>query len=164
MHRFSLFHTSVLGSSARYATRWSLLVAALAVPVGAAAVQANGLDSCLASAAETFEQPQHLLRAILMVESGGNCSAIGPTNSNGTRDIGCMQINSAWLPLLQTKFGITEADLMDPCTNVHVGAWILAKNVRTHGLTWRAVGAYNATTESKRIAYSWKVRKHLASR
>lgn len=139
------------------------LAVVLTTPSISQATKSGALDSCLVEAAETFGHPLPLLQAIVMVESGGNCKAIN-RNTNRSKDIGCMQINSWWLPLLKAKFGISEQDLMDPCTNVHVGAWILAKNVRAHGMTWRAVGAYNATTESKRIAYSWKVRSRLAAR
>lgn len=138
---------------------------ALMVAIGSASVDAHsaGLETCVTAAAERFGHTVDLLMAIVTVESAGNCSAIN-SNTNGSRDIGCMQINTAWLPTLKTKFGISERDLLDPCTNVNVGAWILARNVREYGQSWRAVGAYNATSESKRINYAWKVRSQLASR
>jgi soluble lytic murein transglycosylase-like protein len=63
-----------------------------------------------------------------------------------------MQINSAWLNTL-SRFGIAGHDLMGACTNIHVGAWILAKNIGAHGSTWKAVGAYNASTPSKQMTY-----------
>ena len=88
-----------------------------------------------------------------------NPHAIG-RNRNGSRDLGLMQINSAWLPTL-AKYGITERDLFEPCTNIHVGAWILAGNVSRLGYTWEAVGAYNAANPALRRAYIEKVRRHL---
>lgn len=136
-------------------------VATAAIAVGSGAAGAADLDQCLEGAALRFGHSSALLKAIVSVESDGNCQAVGSTNRNGTYDIGCMQINSAWLPRLAKQFGLTEHDLFDPCTNVNVGAWILAKNFRAHGDTWRAVGAYNAATETKRIAYAWKVRSKL---
>lgn len=72
-----------------------------------------------------------------------------------------MQINSVWLPEL-AKHGISARQLWDPCTNIHVGAWVLAQKVRKLGMTWDAVGAYNATTRAKRISYAWKVYANLA--
>lgn len=118
-------------------------------------------ESCLSDAAKRFGHNPKVLHAILLVESSGNCSAVGPRNANGTYDIGCMQINSSWLPLLETKFHISEKDLYDPCTNINVGAWVYAKKKRIHGDNWRAVGAYNASNETKRKNYAWKVNAKL---
>ena len=71
-----------------------------------------------------------------------------------------MQINSAWLPTL-ARYGIDEEKLQDPCINTNIGAWVLAQNVARFGLTWNAVGAYNAATESKRLKYARKVQRVL---
>ena len=105
-----------------------------------------------------------LLRAIAKVESSGNPSAIGK-NTNGSTDYGLMQINSQHLAEL-SRYNITANALMEPCLNIKVGAWILAKSVAVHGPTWRAIGAYNAggnqNREAQRQAYAHKVwRAHL---
>jgi soluble lytic murein transglycosylase-like protein len=103
-----------------------------------------------------------LLVAIARTESSLNPVAIG-RNANGSRDIGLMQINSAWLPAL-SRHGIGESELLDPCTNIHVGAWILADNFRRLGHTWEAVGAYNASSPSARERYIARIRRALAHR
>lgn len=82
------------------------------------------------------------------------------TNANGSRDIGRMQINSSWLPTL-ARFGIHERDLLDGCVNTYVGAWILSQNIARLGLDWNAIGAYNATSPDKRLAYEAKIYRQL---
>lgn len=116
--------------------------------------------ACWEDAATRYQVSSVLLYAIALTESGLNPQAIG-RNSNGSRDIGLMQINSAWLPTLASH-GIGERDLFEPCTNIHVGAWILSGNVSRLGYTWEAVGAYNAANPALRRSYVEKVRRHLA--
>lgn len=81
-------------------------------------------------------------------------------NKNNTYDIGLMQINTIWLPQLR-KYGISKADLFDPCTNIHVGAWILSGLIQRHGLNWDAIGRYNGGGQDNRTRYAWKVYKRL---
>ena len=121
-------------------------------------VAANA-QSCWNDAAARYGLSSHLLYAIARAESGLNSRAIG-RNRDGSRDIGLMQINSWWLPVL-ARHGIHERDLYEPCTSIHVGAWILAQNVARHGYTWEAVGAYHATSPQLRAAYVDRVRRHL---
>ncbi len=110
---------------------------------------------CIDDAAAFQHVNVSLMRGIAQVESGMRPDRIN-VNSNGTTDIGLMQINSSWLPVL-AKEGITEQSLFDPCTNAYVGAWILAANIRQFGPNWTAVGAYNAASPDKRLAYARKV-------
>lgn len=128
-----------------------------------AAGQAGGAGTqCFEEASALFgHKNPKVLRAIAARESGGRCPPRHPANANGSYDIGCMGINSSWLSTLRSRFGITERDLYDPCTNIHVGAWIYAKNVRQFGDNWRAVGAYNAVSEHKRMDYAWKINAQL---
>ena len=117
--------------------------------------------ACWEQAAERYGISSELLQAIARTESGLDPMAVG-RNRNGSRDIGLMQINSAWLPRLMAH-GIAERDLLNPCTNIHVGAWILAGNVRRLGYTWEAVGAYNAASPALRRAYAERVYRQVAA-
>ncbi|WP_321858185.1 transglycosylase SLT domain-containing protein [Burkholderia cenocepacia] len=110
---------------------------------------------CLDDAAAFQHVSVSLMRGIAQVESGMNPNAIN-TNTNGTVDIGLMQINSTWLPTLARE-GITRESLFDACTNAYVGAWILSQNIRQLGANWNAIGAYNSASPDKRLAYARKV-------
>jgi len=127
--------------------------------------QADSLGSCFTSAGQRYGIAPSLLQAMARAESGLDALA-RHANIDGSVDIGLMQINSVWLPLLQ-RSGIAPEMLWHPCYNIHVGAWILAGNIRRFGYTWEAVGAYNAgtrqdrKTESRREAYAHRIYRHL---
>jgi soluble lytic murein transglycosylase-like protein len=131
---------------------FALLILVLFLPTG-------GFAACFDEAAARYRVPTSLLMAISRVESSGNPRAIN-RNPDGSYDIGHMQINSRWLPLLK-RYGIDERSLFDACTNTYVGAWILAQNIHRLGYNWEAIGAYNARSPSKRMAYARKVAAFL---
>jgi soluble lytic murein transglycosylase-like protein len=115
--------------------------------------------ACWDEAAMRYGVNTDLLYAIAKTESNFNPAAIN-RNKNGSYDIGMMQINSSWLPMLR-KYGISENQLYDACTSIHVGAWILAQNIRRLGNSWDAVGAYNAADPQRRQAYALKIYRNL---
>lgn len=130
--------------------------------------------TCWDQAAHRYAVSASLLRAIAQVESSERAAAMNRTHveRTGSYDIGLMQINSRWLPRL-AEFGIDEAALIgDPCTNVMVGAWILAGNFSRLGAGWDAVGAYNAACTAlkgddcarARMTYAWRVYRALGRR
>ena len=114
---------------------WPLLLIAVALPA----------QACWQDAAARYGVDARLLYAIAQQESNLNSGAINRSHAarTGSVDIGLMQINSRWLSVLH-RHSITETDLLDPCTNLQVGAWILAQSFRRYGATWEAVGAYHA--------------------
>ena len=116
-------------------------------------------NACFEQAAKRYRVSALILRSVSRVESGGKPAAFH-RNANGSFDIGHMQINSAWLPIL-AKYGITQDHLTNPCVNTHVGAWILANNFQRLGYGWNAVGAYNAKSPDKAAAYARKVATSL---
>ena len=127
-------------------------------------VSARG-EACWEQAAQRYGVSAHLLYAIARVESGLNAVATNRSHfaRTGSYDIGLMQINSSHLPML-ARYGISERDLYDPCTNMHVGAWLLAESFSRHGATWDAVGAYNAACTRLKGAACQSARARYAQR
>ncbi|MCI1014681.1 lytic transglycosylase domain-containing protein [Herbaspirillum sp. C7C2] len=116
---------------------------------------AGAANLCFEQAGARYGVSPLILQAIAQQESGMNPSALN-RNRNGTRDIGIMQINSSWLGFL-ARYRISESDLLDACTNIHVGAWILGSNFQRMGVSWEALGAYNAVSPDKRARYATQV-------
>lgn len=145
------------------ATICTVLLAALAVlPVAA--------HACWEQAQQRYGVSAALLYAVARAESDLNPVAINLSHRErtGTYDIGLMQINSSHLPRL-ARLGISEQALYDPCTNIMVGAWIMADSFARHGVNWDAVGAYNAACtqlrgeacQAVRSKYAWRVYRRL---
>jgi soluble lytic murein transglycosylase-like protein len=138
----------------------ALFGALIASSVGSWAAKPSAeVEACLQAAAAKHGLSYVLLRSIAEQESNFNPIAVGG-NTNGSQDFGLMQINSTWLPML-SKHGVTKQGLFNPCTNADVGAWILADNFKRLGVTWDAVGAYNAMTPWKRVKYATGVYNKL---
>ncbi|MFT5534235.1 MAG: soluble lytic murein transglycosylase-like protein [Burkholderiaceae bacterium] len=115
--------------------------------------------ACWQEAAQRYSVNPAILVAIARTESSMNPNAIN-RNRNGSYDLGLMQINSRWFPLLR-QYGISEQQLRDPCTSIHVGAWILSQNMQRLGNSWDAVGAYNSSQPAQRAAYAQRVYRNL---
>ncbi len=90
-------------------------------------------------ASQTYDVPPALLAGIYKAEGGKVGQEV--KNTNGSYDLGPMQINTLWLPELSKKWGVnidTAHKLVrdDACTNVDVAAWILRGHINeTHSLS-----------------------------
>src|SRR5947208_1451955 len=144
-------------------------IAATAVSFGLCITPSLAM-ACWEEAAQRYSVSPQLLYAMARVESSLNPAAVNNLHRKrtGTYDIGLMQINSSHLPTL-ARHGIQEADLYDPCINIHVGAWLVASEFARHGVSWEGVGAYNAACtqlrgndcKAARAKYAWLVYRSL---
>ncbi|HGJ5866200.1 transglycosylase SLT domain-containing protein [Arsenophonus nasoniae] len=119
---------------------------------------------CFYLAGRDYKIDPDLLRAIAWVESKYNPNAIGKNNNNSI-DIGLMQINSQHINYLKS-LGITPYQLRnDACMNIYTGAYFLALAFNKWGVTWQAIGAYNAGFKNneiqnkQRLIYARKINK-----
>lgn len=140
-----------------------MCLAALALLAWACAARANiEPEACVDMAAQHYNINHEILSAVLAVEGGR--TGMKKRNKNGSYDMGPMQVNSIWLPELRRR-GISEYDVThDYCTNILVGAWILAGELRRDGAPqmntagyWQAVGRYNSRTPYFNSRYAVRV-------
>lgn len=99
---------------------------------------------CVVHAAREYSLPPEALLAMMMQENGR--PGTKKKNSNGSYDLGVMQINTVWLqdrsPL---KYYLNENQLAyDTCANIHTAAWILAMHYAKSRDIWRAIGMYHS--------------------
>ena len=122
------------------------------------------LECFAREAARQSLEPIKLL-SVMKVENGrvGTFSR----NSNGTYDIGPMQINTVHLAEFSKVFGATESTLRsllayDGCFNVAVGAWLLRKRTNEAGGDfWYGIGNYHSKSPPQRTRYIRTVHKTM---
>ena len=116
---------------------------------------------CIEAAANIHRLPPAVLVILLSVE-GGTLGAVS-RNSNGTVDIGPMQVNQDWLPEVARHWRASQtasfAALRDSfCANVEAGAWILRQAIdEAHGDFWAGVGLYHSHDPGYRAEYLRRV-------
>lgn len=90
-------------------------------------------------------------------------------NTNGTHDLGVLQVNSAWVPRLAQMVGRSTVQVRywltyDPCFNAEVARWIFLSALHATGDYWKAVGTYHSPTVWRQRRYAASVAGHLRGR
>ena len=122
---------------------------------------------CVEQASSTYMVPRIVLLGIIRRESRGNPRATHH-NHNGTYDIGIMQVNTEWVKKLSKRgMRINYRNLLDPCYNIHLGAWIVRHelfadhNVPDGAQFWKRVANYHSHTEYFNRKYRIELAKDI---
>ena len=91
-----------------------------------------------------FNIPPELLWGIAKHESNFDPKAIN-YNTNGTIDIGLMQINSIHKEAIEAV-NLSLDDLYNPKVSVYFASKILSKCLKRHGFTYQGLNCYNGRT------------------
>jgi soluble lytic murein transglycosylase-like protein len=116
---------------------------------------------CILVEANRQKLEVHKLLSVMKVENG----RVGQftRNSNGTYDVGPMQINTVNLPDIAKKLGTTKENVLkylayDGCFNVSIGAWILrSRTDEVNGDFWMGIGRYHSKSPTNRDRYIMRV-------
>ncbi len=124
-------------------------------------ITAKALAACLMLASHTYQVPPAVMIGIMHVEGGRVGQQVGP-NSNGTYDLGPMQVNTRWLPQLARawKVDLNTAKKVvrdDGCMNVKVAAWILHNKIQETGSLFGGIAHYHSATPWRGHRYAAKV-------
>jgi hypothetical protein len=90
-------------------------------------------------------------------------------NTNGSHDLGPLQVNSWWVPKLAVLIGQAPAKVRlwlvhDPCFNVGAARWIFLSGLTATHDYWTAVGVYHSPTSWRQRQYAARVAGHLRKR
>ncbi len=118
------------------------------------------LASCLMLAAYNYQVPAAVLLGIYKVEGGKVGQQVG--NTNGSYDLGPMQINTIWMRELSNYWKVPESTAKrlvrdDACTNMGVAAWILRRHLQETGNLATAIAHYHSRTPFHGSKYRKKV-------
>src|ERR1700722_51582 len=123
-------------------------------------ITATAFAACILAAANTYQVPPAVMIGIMQVE-GGHVGQQVP-NSNGTYDLGPMQVNTRWVPELARMWHVNVRTARgwvrdDACTNVHVAAWILKQKIAETGSLYYGIAWYHSATPGLGHHYAAKV-------
>lgn len=110
---------------------------------------AQAFAACIFAAAQTYAVPPSVILGVLHVEGGK--PGMASRNTNGTYDLGPMQINTIWVPQLARYWRVPEATALrmvrdNACVNIGVGAWILRSKMNQTGSLYRGIAHYHSAT------------------
>jgi soluble lytic murein transglycosylase-like protein len=109
------------------------------------------------NASRKYSISPKIIWAIMKVESEYKKTI--HVNSDGSFDIGVMQINSLWIKSLANK-GF-KVDILNNKDNVNIASYILKENINKGYGLWQAVGLYHSTNKRLQAVYIKRVKRAL---
>jgi hypothetical protein len=90
-------------------------------------------------------------------------------NTNGSQDLGPLQVNTWWIPRIASHVGRPADHVrhwlrMDPCFNAEVARWIFLTALAQSGDYWQAIGIYHSPTGWRQRRYALSVAAKLRAR
>lgn len=90
-------------------------------------------------------------------------------NTNGSHDLGPLQVNSWWVSKLSAATGHPVSHVRwwlrnDACFNVNAARWIFLSGLAVTRDYWKAVGVYHSPTDWRQRRYAWQVAAKLRRR
>ncbi len=113
---------------------------------------------CMLVVAATAGLPPRVLPVIQSIEGGA--PGMVSQDSNGTADLGVMQVNTIWILALANRAKLSEARakyllINDPCFNIAAAALILRTYLaEEHGELLPALGDYHSHTPALNTNYA----------
>ena len=117
--------------------------------------------ACMSLVASIYSLPPRVLPSIQATEGG--VPGLAVRNTNGTEDLGVMQINTLWLDPLSRYTGLPRAEvrerlLSQPCFNIAAAGAILRHYLDgAGGDVMAAIGNYHSHTPPLHAAYRLRV-------
>lgn len=147
-----------------------LFVATMSTPAMAkrgAPGEAAEIARCIRIAARGHGWLEKTLWGLREQEAGWIGAEIA--NSNGTHDLGPLQINTWWVPRIARLVDRSEHQVRhwlryNACFNAEAARWIFLSGLETTGDYWKAVGVYHSPTAWRQRNYASKVAMHMRAR
>lgn len=135
----------------------------LALAAGLSAVPLSAQASGRALTCWDISGQKHNLNPLLLMAIGSVESSlregIASRNTNGSYDLGIMQINTIHLPYFK-KMGYSRHDLQhNSCKNIIAAGYLLKSSIKRYGYNVNGIGGYHSNTPHLRIKYGRKVLK-----
>ena len=122
--------------------------------------------ACMIAAAQIASFPPRVLPSIQAVEGGWPGAVHG--NTDGSADLGLMQVNTLWVPVVARELGLAAAEVRarlidDGCFSIRIAGAILWDYRRARkGDLMLAIGDYHSHTPPLNRAYQAMVQARAA--